>query len=77
MGTLGGKIGYGVGIYSAAIFAVPVVHLSPGSCFFEGGCGEGEQAGLIVAALILLALAVISGVIARSIVNYLLHRRAH
>lgn len=74
MGTLGGKIGYGIGILTAAFLAVPVIHLTPGSCFFEGGCGEPERIGLIMAALILLASAVTIGAITRVLVNYLGHR---
>jgi hypothetical protein len=77
MGSLGGKIGYGVGLLTAVFFAVPVVHLTPGSCFFEGGCGEQERTGLVLAGLILLALAVTSGTITRVLINYLVHRRDH
>ncbi|HEX8125346.1 MAG TPA: hypothetical protein VF548_07180 [Allosphingosinicella sp.] len=75
MGTIGGKVGYGVGIITSVFFAVPVLHIVPGSCFFEGGCGNEEQVGLVVAALILLALALLSGTIARLIANYLLGRQ--
>lgn len=75
MGSLGGKIGYGVGFLTATFLAVPVIHITPGSCFFEGGCGDQERTGLIFAALILLSLAVTSGVITRALVNYVAHRR--
>ena len=77
MGTLGGKIGYIIGFLTAAAFAVPVVHVTPGSCFFEGGCGVQEPAGLILALLILFALGATSGFLTRAIVNYLLHRQVH
>lgn len=75
MGTIGGKVGYGIGIFFAVFFAVPVLHIVPGSCFFEGGCGDKEQTDLFLAALILLALAVSSGIIARTLTNYILNRR--
>lgn len=77
MGSLGGKIGYGVGFLTAIFLAVPVVHFTPGSCFFEGGCGEQEGVSLILAALILLALGVMSGTIAKVLVNYFADRRVH
>jgi hypothetical protein len=35
MGTLGEKIGFGAGIFLAPFLGEPVVHLIPGSCFFE------------------------------------------
>jgi hypothetical protein len=76
MGTLGGKVGFGAGIFLALFLAAPVVHLIPGSCFFEGGCGAGEQTDLIVAAFIVLALAVAGGAIVRVVINYLLHRNS-
>ena len=76
MGTLGGKLGFGAGIFLAPFLAGPVVHLIPGSCFFEGGCGAGEQADLVVAAFIVLSLALAGGAIVRVLVNYLLHRKS-
>jgi hypothetical protein len=77
MGSLGGKIGFGVGLLTPVFVAVPVVQIIPGSCFFEGGCGEQESTGLILAALILLGLAVASGVVARILVNYFVNRQDH
>lgn len=76
MGSLGGKIGYGVGILISAFFAVPVLHITPGACFFEGGCGEHERNGLVLAALTLLTLAVTSGFIVRALVNYYVNHRS-
>lgn len=75
MGNLSGKIGYGVGILVSASFAVPVIHLTPGSCFFEGGCGEREPLGLALAAIILLALGVMAGVITKVLINYTAYRQ--
>jgi hypothetical protein len=77
MGTLGGKIGCIIGFLTAAVLVVPVVHVTPGSCFFEGGCGVQEPAGLILALLVLLALGTTSGFLTRAIVNYLLNRRVN
>jgi hypothetical protein len=77
MGTLAGKIGYIIGFLTAAVLAVPVVHVTPGSCFFEGGCGVQEPAGLILALLILFAMAITSGFVTRAIINYFIHRRVH
>jgi hypothetical protein len=75
MGSLGGKIGCGVGLMTAAFFAVPVLHITPGACFFEGGCGTHEPIGLVLAAFMLLTLAALSGFIARLLINYGLNRR--
>ena len=75
MGSLGGKVGFAVGLLMVAVFAVPVMHVTPGSCFFEGGCGENESTGLLWAAAILIALAIIGGGLTRALINRLTHRR--
>lgn len=75
MGSLGGKLGYIAGILIFIIFAVPVIHITPGSCFFEGGCGNREPIGLIFAVLILFGMATVSGLLTKALVNYLSSRR--
>lgn len=74
LGTAGGKVGVAAGIVAAASLAAPVTSLTPGACFFEGGCGRYEHAGLVFAALILLAVALIVGMIVRFSVNALIYR---
>ena len=71
MGTLGGKIGTLVGIVSSTVLAVPVLHLTPGICLFEEGCGDNESLGVAFAAVIILAASTAIGAGARVLTNFL------
>lgn len=72
MGTIGGKIGFLLGIGSAFLFAPLTIQLLVEPCFFEGGCSSSESVMLLLAAVAALSLAVISGLIVRFVVNRLL-----
>ncbi len=69
MGTLGGKIGFVAGIASSFAVSVPMVQLFAGPCFFEEGCGAGENLSLILAAAASLAVGCFVGLSVRWVVN--------
>lgn len=71
MGTIGGKVGYGIGLFVFVAPTVPVIHLTPGPCFFEGECGKNQGVGLTLALAILIAASVASGLLSRLAVNAL------
>jgi hypothetical protein len=71
LGTIGGKLGLGAGIIAALATAEPAIALTPGSCFFEGGCGRYENLGLAAAALICLLVGLVVGLLVRAVVNQL------
>jgi hypothetical protein len=74
MGSLGSKIGFVTGVIIAITLAVPIVRLVVGDCFFEGGCGSYENAGLVLAAAVLIVLALTSGIVIRLLVNRIMTR---
>ena len=69
MGTLGGKIGFLAGLASSFGVSVPMVRLIVGPCFFEEGCGAGENLSLILAAAASVAVGAFVGLSARWTLN--------
>jgi hypothetical protein len=73
MGTVGGKIGFAVGIVSAIALIEPMIALIVGRCVFNGGCGKFDTAGLVGAGLATLIVVALVGVAVRTLVNRLIN----
>ncbi len=71
MGTVGGKIGFGLGLVVGLLAVEPMIGLFLGDCFFEQGC-ESETAGLALVAAGSIAVAVATGMLVRVVANRLL-----
>lgn len=75
MGTIGGRIGYVIGIVFIFYFSVPMIQFILGPCYFEEGCGEWEDFGLLLTIFALICLAILVGLTVRSVVNYAINYR--
>ena len=72
MGTVGGKMGFGTGVVVSLLAVEPMIRLFLGDCFFEGGCGEPQTAGLALGAVGSIGVGVAAGLVVRQVVNKLL-----
>jgi hypothetical protein len=71
MGTVGGKIGFGLGIVVGLLAVPSMIRLFLGDCFFEQGCGDSETAGLALVVVGSIGMAIAAGLLIRLALNKL------